>query len=75
MIRGRLKEANIGHEIYYPRCLHQQDCYRDLGYAEGDFPHSERASRETLAIPIYPELSEGQKQYVVDTVLAAVRSI
>jgi dTDP-4-amino-4,6-dideoxygalactose transaminase len=75
MIRGRLKEANIGNEIYYPRCLHQQDCYRDLGYAEGDFPHSERASRETLAIPIYPELSEGQKQYVVDTVLAAVRSI
>jgi dTDP-4-amino-4,6-dideoxygalactose transaminase len=74
-IRGQLKEANIGNEVYYPRCLHQQDCYRGLGYAAGDFPHSERASRETIAIPIYPELSEGQKQYVVDTVLAAVRSI
>jgi dTDP-4-amino-4,6-dideoxygalactose transaminase len=74
-IRGRLEEANIGNEVYYPRCIHQQDCYRGLGYAAGDFPHSERASRETIAIPIYPELSEGQKQYVVDTVLAAVRSI
>ncbi|MDG2022688.1 MAG: DegT/DnrJ/EryC1/StrS family aminotransferase [Phycisphaerales bacterium] len=74
-LRETLKAARIGNEVYYPRCLHQQDCYRGLGYVEGDFPHSERASRETIAIPIYPELSEGQKQYVVDTVLASIRAI
>jgi dTDP-4-amino-4,6-dideoxygalactose transaminase len=73
-IRQALTDANIGTEIYYPRCLHQQDCYRDLGIPTGSFPHAERASGEVIAIPIYPELSEVQRQHVVDTVLAAVRA-
>ena len=72
-LRQSLKDASIGTEIYYPKCLHQQDCYRDLGYAAGQFPEAERASGEVLAIPIYPELSEDQKTHVVDTVLASVR--
>ena len=74
-IRETLKAAAIGNEVYYPRCLHEQDCYRDLGHQAGDFPHAERASRETIAIPIFPELSEPQRQHVVDTLLDAVRSI
>ena len=73
-IRQALTDANIGTEIYYPRCLHQQDCYRDLGIPTGSFPHAERASGEVIAIQIYPELSEVQRQHVVDTVLAAVRA-
>ncbi len=77
-IRRILTEAKIGTEIYYPRCLHQQDCYRELGrrfgYQAGAFPHSERAAGEVIAIPIYPEVTEAQQQHVVDTLLAAVRS-
>lgn len=68
-IRSKLTAAGIGTEIYYPRCLHQQDCYRDLGYPEGAFPNAERASAEALAIPIYPELAVEQKQYVVDVLV------
>ena len=74
-IRETLKAAGIGNEVYYPRCLHEQDCYREIGHRAGDFPHAERASRETIAIPIFPELSETQRQHVVDTVLDAVRAI
>ncbi|MEE2972566.1 MAG: DegT/DnrJ/EryC1/StrS family aminotransferase, partial [Planctomycetota bacterium] len=67
--------AAIGTEIYYPRCLHQQDCYRDLGYEAGAFPHAERAASEVLAIPIYPDLTEVQRAHVVDTVLESLRRI
>ena len=72
-LRQALKDAAIGSEIYYPKCLHQQDCYRELGYEAGAFPQAERAAGEVIAIPIYPELSETQKAHVVDTVLASVR--
>ena len=67
-LREFLTSRKIGSEIYYPVPLHMQDALKSLGYAEGNFPEAERAAREVLALPIFPELREDEQQTVVDAI-------
>jgi len=63
-LQAFLKQHGVGTIIYYPLSLHEQECFRSLGYQRGDFPESERAAAESLALPVYPELAREQIEYV-----------
>ncbi len=65
-----LRDRGIGNAVYYPLPLHLQPCFAYLGYREGDFPESERAAQEAISIPVFPELTESQR----DEVIFAVRT-
>ncbi len=68
-LQTHLKNNNIGTEIYYPLPLHLQVCFKELGYKEGDLPVAEKSAKQILSLPIYPQLSEAEREYVADTVL------
>jgi dTDP-4-amino-4,6-dideoxygalactose transaminase len=72
-VKQRLAERGIGAGVYYPIPLHLQDCFAYLGGREGELPETERACREVLAMPVYPELPEEQVRYVARELLAAAR--
>jgi dTDP-4-amino-4,6-dideoxygalactose transaminase len=74
-LRAYLADCGIGTEIYYPVSLHMQECFAYLGYRPEDCPESARAAGETLAVPIYPELTDTQLQHVVDSVARFVKAL
>lgn len=67
-LMDHLKACGVGSKVYYPIPLHRQQCFSNLGYKEGDLPETERAARETVALPAYPELTEEQQVYVVECI-------
>ena len=67
---NKLKEKGIATGVYYPVPLHLQKVYKDLGYKEGDMPVSEYLSHRTFAIPVYPELTEQEINYIVESIKA-----
>jgi dTDP-4-amino-4,6-dideoxygalactose transaminase len=72
-LKRHLDAAGIGNAIYYPLPLHLQECFASLGYKRGDVPVSEQLAKEVISIPVFPELTEGEKSEVVDTILKYYR--
>ena len=73
-LAAHLAQHGIGHAIYYPLPLHLQECFAYLGCQKGNFPESEKASREALALPVFPELAREQIEFVIQTIAQFYRS-
>lgn len=71
-VAQRMRAKGVGTNIYYPQGLHVQPALEELGYKEGDLPETERASREVLSLPIFPELTERERAYVVEVLVGAI---
>ncbi|MFC1683052.1 DegT/DnrJ/EryC1/StrS family aminotransferase [Candidatus Zixiibacteriota bacterium] len=71
-LQEHLKEKGVGTALYYPLPLHLQECYRDLNHRRGDFPESEKAAKETISLPVYPELTREGQEYVVEKIVEFV---
>ena len=67
-LRKHLANREVGSEVYYPVPFHQQVCFQSLGYSDGTFPQAEAAAADTVAIPIYPELTDQMQSFVVDSI-------
>ncbi len=67
-LQAHLKKEGIGHAVYYPIPLHRQPCFAHLGYMDGSLPQAERASREAISLPIYPELTRAQLDRVIESI-------
>ncbi|MFQ6037734.1 MAG: DegT/DnrJ/EryC1/StrS family aminotransferase [Candidatus Aminicenantales bacterium] len=72
-LQAFLKDRGVATAVYYPLALHLQKCFSDLGYRKGDFPESEKAMDEVLALPVYPELQQEQQGYIVSSIEAFYR--
>jgi UDP-2-acetamido-2-deoxy-ribo-hexuluronate aminotransferase len=74
-VQAKLKEQDIPTAVYYPKCLHEQPVYADLGYTWGEFPEAEKASREVLSLPMHPFLTQDEQEQIVTALKTCIEAV